>query len=118
MKLFSLMLLAIAVIAAAVPTPASDLAAPDTFSSEPLIINLPASMGTANYDDYFFEYNFTMFESCKSGVINPTGTWSHNQFTTNFTLDSTTPVYVIVNGMALTMLYDFLKHGKFDCLAV
>jgi hypothetical protein len=112
MKLFFLLLLTTAVMAASILAPQNDFTVSDTFTTKPLEINFPAAMGTSG-EPYFFDFKFTMVESCKNGLMYPSGTWSHQLFSAHLDLQGPAAVYVVVNGKAITMKYDFSWHGKF-----
>jgi hypothetical protein len=124
MKLMSLLLLAVAALTAAVPTPVDDTAIePSTttppagalvfdFSVDP---NLPALSHLEDPQPGFWDYNLTIMESYASGELQATGAFACRGGSGTFSFDKNqrTYMWVKVTDKYLLMYYDYGMHREF-----
>jgi hypothetical protein len=106
MKLFALLLLAIAALALAASTQELDAIPPDAVEVDPGV-----AVGNAQ-SSKSWPFSWSTTEYCENGVLRATGTFTVKGFQHTFKFDGVTTVYVKVFNEALRMTYNFERFCK------
>jgi hypothetical protein len=123
MKLPSLLLLAVAALAAAAPTPAEDTAIQSEAATPPadaLVFdfsvdpNLPALGNLGDPQPGFWDYNLTIMESYVGGELQATGAFACRGGSATFSFDKKQQNYMWakVTDKYLQIFYDYNKHRE------
>lgn len=118
MKLFSIVLLAIAAIARAVPAPLAQSMILGFPTPEPLFeINILPSMANdvvvagIPYMSYL-TFTFQVTETCSYGKMFTSALWIHHDFQKQVWVSDINPVTIKLNGKLLGILYKAPSSGK------